>query len=96
MDPIDTQVELRAKHGKGGKWFGVDALNGKIADMYEKNVVEPVAVKLQILRSATEAASMILRIDDVIAAAKMKPPTRKGRQVRGRNTAYGLNNSTSK
>jgi thermosome len=77
MDPIDTQVELRAKHGKGGKWFGVDALNGKIADMYEKNVVEPVAVKLQILRSATEAASMILRIDDVIAAAKMKPPTGK-------------------
>jgi thermosome len=75
MDPIDTQVELRAKHGKGGTWYGVDALNGKIADMYAKSIVEPLAVKLQILRASTEAASMILRIDDVIAASKMKPPS---------------------
>ena len=74
MDPIDTQVDLRAKHAKGGKWFGVDALNGKVADMYSKSVVEPLAVKLQILRSATEVASMILRIDDVIAAGKSRPP----------------------
>ncbi len=75
MDPIDTQVDLRAKHGKGeGKWFGVDVMNGKVADMYAKSIVEPLAVKLQILRAATEAASMILRIDDVIAASKMKAP----------------------
>jgi archaeal chaperonin len=74
MDPIDTQVDLRAKHGKEGKWYGVDAMNGKVADMYAKSIVEPLAVKLQILRAATEAASMILRIDDVIAATKMKAP----------------------
>jgi archaeal chaperonin len=74
MDPIDTQVDLRARHGKEGKWFGVDALNGKVTDMYAKSVWEPLAVKLQILRAATEAASMILRIDDVIAASKMKAP----------------------
>jgi chaperonin GroEL (HSP60 family) len=75
MDPIDTQVDLRAKHGaKDGKWFGIDALNGKVADMYAKNVVEPLAVKLQILRASTEAACMILRIDDVIAASKSRPP----------------------
>lgn len=74
MDPIDTQVDLRARHGKEGKWYGVDAMNGKVADMYSKSVVEPLAVKLQILRAATEAASMILRIDDVIAASKMKAP----------------------
>jgi len=74
MDPIDTQVDLRARHGKEGKWYGVDALNGKVADMYAKSVWEPLAVKLQILRAATEAASMILRIDDVIAASKMKAP----------------------
>lgn len=74
MDPIDSQVELRAKHGKDGKWFGVDALNGKISDMYAKSVWEPLAVKLQILRAATEAASMIIRIDDVIAATKMRTP----------------------
>jgi thermosome len=74
MDPIDTQVDLRAKHGKDGKWYGVDAMNGKVTDMYAKSVWEPLAVKLQILRAATEAASMILRIDDVIAASKMKAP----------------------
>jgi thermosome len=79
MDPIDTQVDLRARHGKEGKWYGVDAMNGKVADMYSKSIVEPLAVKLQILRAATEAASMILRIDDVIAASKMKaPPTPPG------------------
>jgi thermosome len=79
MDPIDTQVDLRARHGKEGKWFGVDAMNGKVADLYVKGVVEPLAVKLQILRAATEAASMILRIDDVIAASKIKaPPTPPG------------------
>jgi len=79
MDPIDTQVDLRARHGKEGKWYGVDAMNGKVADMYVKSVWEPLAVKLQILRGATEAASMILRIDDVIAASKMKaPPTPPG------------------
>jgi chaperonin GroEL (HSP60 family) len=74
MDSIDTQVDLRARHGKGDKWYGIDALNGKVVDMYAKSVVEPLAVKLQILRAATEAASMLLRIDDVIAATKMKAP----------------------
>ncbi|MCL4355355.1 MAG: TCP-1/cpn60 chaperonin family protein [Thaumarchaeota archaeon] len=74
MDLIDTQVELRARHGKGDKWYGIDALSGKVVDMYAKSVVEPLAVKLQIIRAATEAASMLLRIDDVIAATKMRAP----------------------
>jgi thermosome len=74
MDPIDTQVELRARHGKGEKWAGVDALSGKVANMWSKSVIEPKAVKAQILKAATESASMILRIDDVIAASKNKEP----------------------
>jgi chaperonin GroEL (HSP60 family) len=49
-------------------------MNGKVADMYGKSIVEPLAVKLQILQAATEAACMILRIDDVIASSKMKAP----------------------
>ena len=57
MDPIDTQVELRARHGKGEKWAGVDALSGKVGNMMSKSVVEPLAVKLQILKAATEAAA---------------------------------------
>jgi archaeal chaperonin len=67
MDPIDTMVNLRAKQSQGNKWTGIDARNGKIADMYSQGIVEPVVVKEQILKSATETASMILRIDDVIA-----------------------------
>ena len=78
MDPIDAQVEFRAKHAEGGKWFGIDAHEGKIKDMYLKQVFEPLAVKEQIIRSASEVASMILRIDDVIAAGKMKGGPPKG------------------
>jgi thermosome len=74
MDPIDTQVELRARHAKGEKWAGVDAINGKVGNMFQKGVVEPLAVKLQILKAATEASSMLLRIDDVIASSKMSAP----------------------
>jgi chaperonin GroEL (HSP60 family) len=70
MDPIDTITELRSKQSKGAKWTGVDARNGKIADMSKLDVMEPLAVKEQIIKSATEAASMILRIDDVIASSK--------------------------
>ena len=75
MDPIDTQVELRARHGKGEKWAGVDALSGKVANMWTKSVVEPMAVKTQILKAATESACMILRIDDVIASSKREMPS---------------------
>jgi len=49
------------------KWTGIDARKGKIADMYAQDIVEPVVVKEQIIKSATETACMILRIDDVIA-----------------------------
>lgn len=67
MDPIDTMANLRAKQNQGRKWTGIDARNTKIADMLGIDVVEPIAVKEQIIKSATEAACMILRIDDVIA-----------------------------
>ena len=67
MDPIDTMVSLRAKQNQGRKWTGIDAKNTKIADMLAINIIEPVVVKEQITKSATEAANMILRIDDVIA-----------------------------
>ena len=76
MDPIDTQVELRTKHGQGVIWAGVDPFKGKVADMAKQNVYEPLAVKIQLVQSASEAAGMILKIDDVIAASKkeMKGP----------------------
>ena len=69
MDPIDTMAKLRAKQSQGRKWTGIDAKNTRIADMLSIDVVEPIAVKEQIIKSATEAACMILRIDDVIASS---------------------------
>jgi thermosome len=70
MDPIDTITELRARQGKGSKWTGVDVKSAKVADVSKLDIVEPLSVKEQIVKSATEVASMILRIDDVIASSK--------------------------
>jgi len=74
LDPIDLLLELRTRHEKGEKWAGVDVFEGKIKDMRKLEVYEPLAVKKQTIKSATEAATMILRIDDVIASGKMKAP----------------------
>ncbi len=74
LDPIDTQVELRAAQSQGKTWYGVSALDGGVKDMEKLNVFEPVAVKEQIIKSATECSCMILRIDDVIASSKMRAP----------------------
>ncbi|MEM1588316.1 MAG: thermosome subunit beta [Candidatus Bathyarchaeia archaeon] len=72
LDPIDIITELRAKHDKGEKWAGIDVFSGKVADMSKFDIYEPLAVKMQVIKSASEAATMILRIDDVIAASKTK------------------------
>ena len=67
MDPIDSIIALRAKQNNGQKTIGINAREGKIGDVYSLDIVEPLSVKEQIIKSATEAACMILRIDDVIA-----------------------------
>jgi len=74
MDPIDTMTELRSSQSKGSKWTGVDCRNTKVTDMYKQNVLEPLVVKQQIIKSATEVVTMILRIDDVIASGKSRAP----------------------
>jgi thermosome len=68
IDPIDVLVELKSAHEKGNKYAGVCVETGKIIDMKEKGVIEPLRVKKHAIESATEVAVMILRIDDVIAA----------------------------
>jgi len=70
MDTIDTMTDLRSKQSKGSKWAGIDARNSRIADMSKLDIFEPLSVKEQIVKSSTEVASMILRIDDVIASSK--------------------------
>ncbi|MEM1574474.1 MAG: thermosome subunit beta [Nitrososphaerota archaeon] len=72
MDPIEALLTLNAKHKDGQKWAGIDVLNGKISDMYKLEVLEPTLVKKQVIKSAMEAASMILKIDDIIAASKLE------------------------
>ena len=69
MDPIDTMANLRARQSQGRKWTGINARDSKIADMYLLDILDPTAVKEQIIKSASEAACMILRIDDVIASS---------------------------
>ncbi len=70
MDPIDTMTYLRSKQQKGEKWTGIDVMKGKIANMKSSDIIEPLTVKLQIVSAASEAACMILRIDDVISTQK--------------------------
>jgi len=69
MDPIDTLITLRANQSNGKQTVGINAKEGKIGNMFSLDIVEPLAVKEQIIKSATEAACMILRIDDVIAVS---------------------------
>ena len=69
LDPVDLLTDLKSKHEvKGGKWQGVDVFNGKVIDAWKAGIVEPLKIKTQAIKSATEVAEMILRIDDVIAA----------------------------
>ncbi len=78
-DPIDILVELRAQHNtEKNKYFGIDVFTGKIVDMKELGILDPLLVKLQALKSATEATSMILKIDDVVAAKLIAPERRAG------------------
>src|SRR6266446_6254108 len=69
IDPIDIMVDLRAKHNTpANKWFGVNVYTGKASDMLKMDVVEPLRVKTQVIKSAVEAVTMILRVDDVFAS----------------------------
>jgi thermosome len=74
LDPVELLTQLRASHEKSQTWAGINVVEGKVSDMTKLNIYEPLAVKKQIIKSATEAASMILKIDDVISVAKMKAP----------------------
>jgi len=74
LSSIDILSELRSRHEKGETWAGIEVNKGEVQDMTQAGVYEPVAVKRQAIKSAYEAASLILRIDDVIASGKNKMP----------------------
>ena len=74
MDPIDTLTALRSRQLKGEKWTGIDVMKGRISNMKSSDIIEPLAVKHQIVSAASEIACMILRIDDVVATTKSHGP----------------------
>jgi len=70
-DPIDLLVKLRSIHeAEGNKWYGINLFQGQPQDMWKLGVIEPAVVKMNAIKAATEAATLILRIDDLIAAGK--------------------------
>ncbi len=73
LDPIDMLTDLKSKHDdKNGKWFGIDVMKGKLMDAWNAGVIEPLKIKTQAVKSASEVSELILRIDDVIAASSNK------------------------
>ena len=74
LDPIDMLVALRSAHEAGNKYAGLDVFKGEATDMLKANVIEPLRIKTQAISSAMESATMILRIDDVIASSAERPP----------------------
>ncbi|MEM0302609.1 MAG: thermosome subunit beta [Archaeoglobaceae archaeon] len=83
IDPIDVIVNLKSAHEKGQRYAGVDVDTGKVVDMKERGVIEPLRVKTQAIQSATEVAVMILRVDDVIAAKGLEKEKEKEKEKGG-------------
>ncbi|MEM1645875.1 MAG: thermosome subunit beta [Ignisphaera sp.] len=78
LDPVEIIMKLRAAHMKfDGKWVGLDVFTGELIDSKEKGIIDPLLVKISALKAGTEAATLILRIDDVIAASKRKEEEKK-------------------
>ena len=78
MNPIDTITQLRSRQSAGERFTGVDVINGTITDFEKLRIMEPIKVKEQIIKSATETANMILRIDNVVASSRSSAPPQGG------------------
>jgi len=78
LDPIDILTELKVQHDKNIKWAGVDVFTGKVQDAWKAGVIEPLKIKTQAIKSASEVSELILRIDDVIAGAPKESGGRGG------------------
>jgi len=77
MDRINTAAELRARHAAGGRYYGISS-DGKVKDMKKEQVLEPLSVKRQVVLAATEAASMILRVDNIVMRKPVDFHPKKG------------------
>jgi chaperonin GroEL (HSP60 family) len=79
MNSIDAITQLRSRQNAGEKWVGIDTINGIVGDIEKLQIIEPTKVKEQVIKSATETANMILRIDNVVASSKGGGPPQGGR-----------------
>ncbi|HIH52293.1 MAG TPA: thermosome subunit, partial [Nanoarchaeota archaeon] len=75
IDPIDVLTELKARHDAGEMNAGLNLFTNKVENVLNSKIIEPAKIKVQAINSATDVATMILRIDDVIASK----PSKKGR-----------------
>lgn len=81
---VRTLTTLRAKHAEGDKSsFGINGLTGKIEDMKDLGIFEPLAVKLQTYKTAVETAILLLRIDDIVSGSKKKDGSAGGAPAGG-------------
>ncbi|MEM4481492.1 MAG: TCP-1/cpn60 chaperonin family protein, partial [Desulfurococcaceae archaeon] len=81
LDTIDMIMKLRAAHEKdNGTWIGVDLSTGQLVNMLEQGVIEPISIVSTAVKGGTEAATIILRIDDVIAASKLEKKEEVGKK----------------
>jgi len=74
LDPVNIMTELKQRHESGASRDGINLFVNKVEDCLAAGIVEPVRVKLQAVASSSEVATMILRIDDVLAASGSKTP----------------------
>ncbi len=89
FNSIDKLVELKSKHEKN-KNMGLNAYTGEVVDMEKEGVVEPLRIKLQAIQSATDAAALILRIDDVLASTRKKEEAGPGGMPGGGMPGMGM------
>jgi len=75
LDPIDVMTELKSKHDEGFEKAGLDVFEGKVVNSFEQGVIEPLKIKTQAIKSASEVTELILRIDDIITSSKDKTPS---------------------
>lgn len=80
-DVVRVLTELRAKHAVAGEglYWGIDGNTGKIADMREADIWDPISVKLQTFKTAIESACMLLRIDDIVSGIKKDRSGKQGK-----------------
>ncbi len=82
FDPEDMLTALKSRHVDGSISSGIDVYSGEVADMYERGVIEPLRVKTQSMKSATDAVVMILKVDDILAAERKELTPKPGQAPR--------------